>query len=83
MNKPKITLTHLVADIMVAQDRDIVYNVKTYPCDDGRSSIIAFNTQVMSVDTVTKLRIYLETQCQDIEHVAIIWPDVVRIRYKV
>jgi hypothetical protein len=82
MNKPKISLTHLVADIMIAQERDIVYNVKTYPCDDGRCNIIAFNTQVMSVDIVTKLRIYLETQCQDIEHVAI-WPDVVRIRYKV
>jgi hypothetical protein len=82
MNKLKIPITHLLAYIRVARERGIVRNLRTYPCDDGRSSIIAFNTQVMSVDTVTKLRIYLETQCEDVEHVAI-WPDAVRIRYKV
>lgn len=81
MNKSKISITHLLADIRVARERGIVHNVRTHSCNGG-SDIIAFNTQVMSVDTVTKLRIYLETQCQDIEHVAI-WPDVVRIRYKV
>lgn len=59
--KPKVPLTRLVTDIMIAQDRDIVYNVKTYPCDDARFNIIAFNTQVMAVDTLTKLRTYLET----------------------
>jgi hypothetical protein len=83
MNKAKIPITHLLADIRIARHRDLIRNLRTFTVDESRSNITTFNTtQLMSVDNVAKLRTYLQTRCEDVEY-AEVFPDGVSIRYKV